>query len=455
MSEVTEHAVAGPGASPAEYLGRLMTAEEAVKVVQPGHRVMIPIGSNPLALADALAARLAGEMGDTVGVEIGHCAAASRYAWFEPGFPGVSKVVHEHWGSPVVRKALRARAHDYLPMPFASRFKARAEAGLRTEAEQRVVDVVLVQVSPPDEHGYVSLGMAWNQAGFIASARYAIGEVSSHILRCFGDNLVHVSRFHALVENDSPRYMTTVIEPTESHRRIAAYLAEIVRDGDTVQVGAGIVSTAVVYAGAFDGKRDLGWHSEATVGGVIDLVRAGVINGSRKTLDRGKAVAAHFAGTAEQMAFVRMNPVFETRPTEYVHNLRVIAAQDNMVAINAGLAVDLTGQITAESWGHEMMGGAGGQTEFAIGALNAKNGRSITLMESTSPDGTASRIVAALPAGTVVTLPRLYADMVVTEHGAARLWGKTVRERAQELIAVAHPRFRDELRRQAREVCGP
>ncbi len=441
-------------AAPAEYAAKLTTPEAAVAVVQPGQRVVIPIGSNPLRLAEALAARLAGELAGSAGVEIAHCAAASDYAWFQPGFPGVAKVVHEHWGSPVVRKRLRGHEHDYLPMPFAARHKARAEAAVRSPEEARGADVVLVQVSPPDEHGYLSLGMPWNQAGFVESARYVLGEVSPHVPRCYGDNLVHLSCFHALVESESPPYRTMVLEPSETKRRIAALLAEIVRDGDTLQLGAGVITTAVAFAGAFDQKRELGWHSEATIGRVIDLMKSGVITGERKTIDRGKAVAAGFVGNEEQIAYVRLNPRVEVRPTAYTHNLAVIAGQENMVAINAGLAVDLTGQITAESIGHEFMGGTGGQTEFVIGALSAKNGRSITLLESTALGGAESRIRAEFPAGTVVTVPRIYADMVVTEYGVARLWGKSIRERAQELIAVAHPDFRHELQRQAREVCG-
>jgi 4-hydroxybutyrate CoA-transferase len=439
------------------YAGKLTSPEAAVSVVQPGQRVVIPIGSNPLLLAEALALRLARDLAGTEGVEIAHCAAAGNYAWFEQGYPGVRSVVHEHWGSPAVRKYLRARLHDHLPIPFAQRFKGRDEAAadVRTPAEGRDADVVLVQVSPPDEHGYLSLGMPWNQTGFIESARFALGEVSERVPRCYGENLIHVSKFHALVLNNSPRTVTArEFVPTENQRRIASYVAEIVRDGDTLQLGAGVVGTAVAFAGAFDAKRDLGWHSETTLGRIIDLIERGVITGERKSLDRGKAVSSSFVGSDRQIAFVRMNPRIEVRPTSYVHNLRTIAAQENMVAINVGLAVDLTGQITAESIGYELMGGAGGQTEFVIGALNAKNGRSITVLESTALGGAESRIMPGFPPGTSVTVPRMYADMVVTEHGVARLWGKSLRERAKELIRIAHPRFRDQLTRQAHEVCG-
>jgi hypothetical protein len=235
----------------------------------------------------------------------------------------------------------------------------------------------------------------------------------------------------------------TLSPPTElSATGGAGYLSELVRDGDTIQVGAGAITNAVVHAGTFDGKRDLGWHSEATIGGIIDLMREGVINGARKSVDPGIAVATGYAGGPEHMEYVRLNP------------FRVIASQDNMVAINVAMLVDLTGQIAADSLGHEMIGGTGGQLEFAVGALNAKNGRSITVLKSTALGREASSIVDTLPAGTVVTVPRLFADTVVTEFGIALLWGRTVRERALELIGIAHPRFREALQTKAQQLWG-
>ncbi len=433
--------------------GLLTSAEAAVSVVQSGHRVMIPIGSQPLLLADALATHLASLTGGSV--ELSDCAVAANYLWLEPGFPGVDKVVHEHWGGPAVRRQVRAHEHDYLPIPFSLRFKALHEP-MRPLAEQRRADVVLVQVSLPDDHGFVSFGPnAWNQLGFIEQARFALAEMSPRILPAMGlGNTVHVSAFHALVLGSSEPRITTIPAQTDVHRAIAGYVTELVADGDTLQIGAGQVSTACVYAGAFTGKTDLGWHSEASVGGIIDLIRTGVISGSRKSVDRAIAVATGYSGNDEQMRFARLNPKIHTRPTEYVHNIRVIASQDNMVALNAALCIDLTGQIAADSVGPEMIGGTGGQLEFAIGALNARNGRSITVLQSRAIGGSVSTIVDLLPAGTVVTVPRQFADIVVTEFGVARLWAKTVRERAQELIQIAHPDFRDRLQHRAKELLG-
>lgn len=434
--------------------GRLTSAETAVQVVAPGHRVMIPIGSQPLALADALAAHLV-SLPPEATVELSHCAVAADYPWLQSGFPGVSKVVHEHWGGPVVRRQLRQHEHDYLPIPFSLRFKAIGERS-RGESERRLADVVLVQVSLPDERGFVSFGPnAWNQLRFVELARFALGEMTPNILGCRGEaNSVHVSRFHALVENISARRVAVPMTLNAAQSAIAAFVTEIVEDGDTLQIGAGQVSTACAYAGAFDAKRDLGWHSEASVGRIVDLIRDGVITGARKSTDKGLAVATGYAGNEEQMRFIQESPAIHTRPTEYVHNVRVISSQENMVAINAALCIDLTGQIAADSIGTEMIGGTGGQLEFVIGAVNAPNGRSITVLESTALGGTSSTIVDLLPLGTVVTVPRQFADIVITEFGVARLWGKTVRERAAELAAIAHPDHRANLRLRAAQLLG-
>lgn len=431
---------------------RLTTAEEAVSLVQPGHRVMIPIGSQPAVLGSALAERLA-EMRDGETVEIADCAVAANYPFLDPGFPGLSKIVHEHWGGPVVRRQMRAGQHDYLPIPFSLRFKAFDDPS-RTDAERRRANVAMVQVGLPDERGFVSFGPnAWNQLRFVEEADIALAELNEHIVPAYGSgHVVHISRFAALVVVTSPRKAYVAPPISDEDRRIAGYLSELVNDGDTIQVGAGAITNAVIHAGVFDEKRDLGWHSEATIGGVIDLIREGVITGTQKSVDPGIAIATGYAGGPEHMEYVRLNPFVQTRPTEYVHNVRVIASQDNMVAINVAMLVDLSGQIAADSLGHEMVGGTGGQLEFAVGALNAKNGRSITVLKSTALGDASSSIVDTQPPGTVVSVPRLFADIVVTEYGIARLWGRTVRERAQELIGIAHPQFREALQTKAQQL---
>ena len=236
---------------------------------------------------------------------------------------------------------------------------------------------------------------------------------------------------------------------------IAGYVAEVVRDGDTLQIGGGSTSFGVVYCQPFKDKKDLGWHAEITPSPVVQLVRDGVISGRRKSIDRGKAVSCGIVGDEEDWAYLQDNPAFDLRGCSYVLDPRNIAANDNVVAINAALMVDLTGQIASESIGPAMLSGSGGLLEVVIGVLWSRGGRSITVLPSTNDEGRSSRIVPLLPEGTVVSVPRLLADIVVTEHGVARLLGKTMRERAEELVAVAHPDFRAELKTATQRLLYP
>jgi 4-hydroxybutyrate CoA-transferase len=208
--------------------------------------------------------------------------------------------------------------------------------------------------------------------------------------------------------------------------------------------------------GTFEGRSDLGWHSETTPRGIIKLIRDGIFTGKHKTVNQWKAVAtACGGGSKADMEYVNMNPMFELYPAEYVLDVRVIGAHDNMVAINSAVSVDMAGQISAESIGPRVLSGSGGQTAFAIGAWLSKGGRNITVMTSTAAKGKISRIVPMLEEGTIITVPRILSDYIITEYGIARMKGKTQRERAMELINIAHPDFRDELKAKARELYWP
>ncbi len=434
-----------------EYARRLTSAGEAVAAVRSGQRVVVPIGCNPLVLCEALAARV-GELRD---VEIVHCAVQAQYGWLGPGFEESFQVVHEHWASPLARPQMKEGLHDYVPVPFSRRFKALDEA--RSTEEQRAPDIAMVVVSPPDDDGYVNLGSnVWNTRRYIETVPVVLAEVSTEIPRCHGDTRLQVSEFTSFVESHSPPLRSAKRDPNEVQRTIAGHVGELIRDGDTLQIGAGSTSNAIAWSGVLREKRDLGWHSEASPAVVIDLVREGVITGARKTVHRGKAVATSFAVNPAQREYIDDNPLFELYTADYVHDPRTIASHDNFVAINNALSVDLSGQITSESVDGTTISGTGGQLEFAIGATWSKGGRSLAVLPSTATvrastddlDGRAvSRIVPKLPEGTAVTVPRLLADIVVTEFGVARLWGKSTRERARELIGVAHPDFRARLRR--------
>ena len=239
-------------------------------------------------------------------------------------------------------------------------------------------------------------------------------------------------------------------------KAIARNISTLVRDGDTIGIGAGSIGRTLCGLGTFDGKQDLGYHSENIVDGIVQLVKDGVITGKRKNFHQGKVVSNNFGAVSpEDLAYVNGNPTFELYPQEYVLDIRNVAANDNMVAINGALSVDLTGQIASESIGPRMYTGSGGQPEMVIGAMLSKGGRSITMLPSTAVNGSVSRITPYLDPGTIVTIPRNFADYIVTEFGIASLQGKSQRERALELISIAHPDFQAELRKEAYKLFWP
>jgi 4-hydroxybutyrate CoA-transferase len=315
----------------------------------------------------------------------------------------------------------------------------------------------LCTVSPPDAHGYCSFGMnMWNKKGYIQRGKTVLAEVDGRLSRTFGDNFIPVSEIDWFVEHtpaDQFLMGKTYGEPEERHKPIAEAVNSLIRNGDTIQIGGGTTAHALGWLGAFEGKEDLGVHTEGLAMPLCKLVRAGQFTGKYKTLHTGKAVSTCFLGDAEDMDYMDSNPQFELYPVDYVNSIKVIAAHDNFVALNNALAVDLMGQISSESIGPRMWLGAGGQVEFALGATLSKGGRSIIVLPSTTHGGE-SRIVPMLPEGTRVTALWHFVEYVITEHGIARLLGKGQRQRIEELIAVAHPDHRAELRHAAKKLYG-
>jgi 4-hydroxybutyrate CoA-transferase len=330
----------------------------------------------------------------------------------------------------------------------------------------------MVRVTPPDKNGFCSFGdVVWVSKTASRYAKTVIGEVCEGMIRTYGDNYIHVSEVDYFVEN-SERVALEPIAPDTRHAAGAhiarerneeeitateiigeTIAAEIIRDRDTLEMGVGLVSSAI--PAYLTNKHDLGIHSEGYPGAIMDLARDGIVTGKYKTLDKGKVVSTSmFRGTEEQKAFANENPMFELRDISYTNNLRTIMSQNNMVAINNALSVDLTGHIASESIGPRVMASSGGQTDFTIGAQWSRGGRSVTVLPSRSRNGKISRIVPTIPAGTVVTIPRTYADYIVTEYGMARLRGKSIRERINEMIGIAHPDFRAELRKEAQRFYG-
>lgn len=311
------------------------------------------------------------------------------------------------------------------------------------------IDVAFIQASPPDRNGFMSLGVSVDiTRAATESASRVICQVNSRMPRVHGDTFVNIEDVDFVVEHDEPLLEYTTTVPGELAGRIGKYVARIVEDGDTIQVGYGSIPNAILAN--LGGKEHLGVHTELLSDGIVELMKRGVIDNSRKSIDRDKAVASFCMGTGDTYEFIGDNPRIEFRPIDYTNDPLVIAGHRNMVAINSALAVDLTGQATAESIGRTFYSGIGGQADFMRGAVLAPGGKTVLVLPSTTSDGGTSRIVPHLLEGTGVTLTRGDIHYVVTEYGIAYLHGKNIRQRAMELIAIAHPDFRQWLIEEAK-----
>jgi acyl-CoA hydrolase/GNAT superfamily N-acetyltransferase len=311
------------------------------------------------------------------------------------------------------------------------------------------IEVALIQTSLPDEHGFLSLGVSVDIVKAAAkSAALVIAQVNRHMPRVHGDGFLHASEVDFLVPHDEPLLEYEARVPDDIAARIGKYVARIVQNGDTIQVGYGSVPNAIMSA--LGRKKHLGVHTELLTDGLVDLIRLGVIDNSRKTTNRGRTVASFCMGHRDTYEFIDGNPAIEFKTIDYTNSPLVIAQHDNMCAINSALEIDLTGQATSESIGPTFYSGIGGQADFMRGAVLARGGKSILVLSSTARNGSVSRIVPFLKEGAGVTLNRGDVHYVVTEFGMAHIHGKNVRERAMDLIAIAHPSFRHELVEQAR-----
>jgi acyl-CoA hydrolase len=416
-----------------EYQRKRMSAAQALEAVVSGARVWIQSGcGTPSVLVDALVAR-AHALRD---VEIVHMMTLGSAEYTRPEYAGHFR----HRGlflGPNVREAIAAGRADYTPI-FLSEIEGLFENGTLP------LDVVLMQVSPPDAHGFVTLGTTVDcTLTALRSAPIVIAEVNRQMPRTHGDTAVHISRISAIVETDRPLLELHPEPPTELHMRVARRVVALIPDGATLQTGIGAISDAVLQC--LDDKHDLGIHTEMCPDGVIDLMERGVINGERKTLHRGKAVATFVLGTRRLFEYIDENPSFEFRSISYVNDPFVVAQNERMVAINGALQVDLTGQVCADSLGTRPYSGFGGQIDFIRGAARSKGGVPIIALPSTARGGTVSRIVPVLEPGAGVVTSRADVHYVVTEHGTANLHGKSLRERALALIAIADPCFQEEL----------
>ncbi len=345
-----------------------------------------------------------------------------------------------------VRQAVQQGRADFTPVFLADIPQLFRDGALP-------LDVALVQVSPPDRHGYCSLGVSVDVARPAAeAARHVIAEINTRMPRTLGDSFLSLDRFDAYIETDRPLIEVPPAPITDGHRIIARHVATLIDDGATLQLGIGAVPAAVLEA--LRGHRDLGMHTEMFSDPVVDLVEAGVLTGARKRRHPGVIIAAFAMGTRRLYDFIDNNPMVQMFPSSYTNDVRVIADHEEMVAINSAIQVDLTGQVCADSLGPRFYSGIGGQLDFIRGAARAPGGRPIIALPATAAGGAISRIVTTLAPGAGVVTTRGDVYFVVTEHGVAALHGRSVRERAQALIDVAAPSFREALAREALATYG-
>lgn len=419
------------------YQEHLCTPQEAVQKIRSGHRVVVAHAcGEPSVLLDAMVANAA----QYEKVEIIHMVAMGKAEYCQPQY---DKHFHHNaffLGGSTRAAAAEGRA-DFTPVYF-SEIPAILGEELRP-------NVTLLQVSPPDDHGYCSLGVSVDYTkGAAQQADLVIAQVNRFMPRTLGDSFLHVTDIDCFVEADTPVIELAPPKITEVERAIGQNVAELIRDGDTLQLGIGAIPDAVLLF--LKEKHDLGIHTEMFSDGVVELAEAGVITNRKKTLHRGQSVATFLMGTRRLYDYVDNNPAVAMYPVDYVNDPYVIGKNDNLVSINSCVQIDIMGQVVSTSAGLRQISGVGGQVDFVRGANLSKGGRAIMAMPSTTGKGRISKIVPFLDPGSAVTTSRNDVNYVVTEYGIAQLRGKSLRQRAEALIDIAHPDFRAELRAEFR-----
>ncbi|HNQ88533.1 MAG TPA: GNAT family N-acetyltransferase [Verrucomicrobiota bacterium] len=423
-----------------KYRSMVATPEEAVARIRPGQRIFIGTGcAEPLRLVSALTQR-AVELPDT---EIIHLLTYGDAPYAHKAMTQFFRV-NSFFIAENVRGIIQEGLGDYTPIHLSD------VPGLFNSG-QLPLDAALIQVTPPDERGMCSLGVSVDVVKCAAeNASLVIAQVNPNMPRTLGDSLVHVYDLDVLVPVEDAILEVPPMEITEETRHIGEHVAALIEDGSTIEIGIGRIPQALLEF--LRDKRDLGIHTEMISDRIIELIEAGVLTGSRKSVDRGKVVTSFCLGTKRLYDFIDNNPMFSFHPTEYVNDPYVISKQNKMVAVNVALEVDLTGQVCADSLGTRFFSGVGGQVDFNRGAAKAKGGKAIIALPSTARDGSVSRIVTRLSPGAGVVTTRAGVNYVVTEYGVAYLHGKSIQERALALICIAHPKYRAQLLREAIEA---
>lgn len=423
-----------------EYISKLRTADEALQCVRSGMRVYIQPGcAEPETLVEALMRR-GPEVYD---VEIVHMMTTGCAPYVAPEMTGHFRHNAMFIGGNV-RDAINEGRADYTPI-YLSEIEELFESGAMP------LDVALLELSPPDSHGFCSFGVGVDTSLTAARcARYVVAQINNQMPRTYGDSFIHVSKIDAIVESSRPLCALKKPQITETHVAIARNVAGLIDDGAVIQTGIGAIPDSVLSF--LSDRKDLGVHSELVSDGVIPLIEKGVLTGARKTFKPRKIIVGFVLGTKTMFDFVDNNPIFEFHPTAYTNHPASIARNDNMVAINSALQIDLTGQVCSDSIGNQFYSGIGGQVDFLRGAAYAKGGKPIIAISSTAKNGVVSRIVPTLSPGAGVVTSRGLVRYVVTEFGVAYLHGKSIRERAKALIEISHPDFREELYRYCEET---
>lgn len=430
---------------------KLTDLETAVARVESGQTIAAaPFTSSPITLCQGLIER--GKKGELQDVRVDHLASA--VCWTDPELEGVFRL-RDNYATPANRAACHAGRSDYLPIGL---FRSH-------ELPDGVVqepDVFLVPVSPPDDRGFCSFGPGvWMSPTMVQRSKLVIAEVQEDFIRTGGENYVHMNEIDCFVEGDIPQAASPLAPPSaEEVAQVEAICTsvavELVNDGDTLQMGVGTVSASLGHF--LDFRNDLGIQTELITGGIADLVAKGNVTGLRKAIHRGKVVGSALVSMPrEELDMIHENPAFELYDFGYTDDLRRLIQLDNFVAVNNAMVVDLTGQVCAEAFDHRPYTGVGGQTVFMLAGAYSPNGKSVSVLPSSSVPTTGdgarvTRIVPTLAPGTPVTVPRTYVDFVVTEFGVAELRGKTVQERARTLCEIAHPDFREALRDDAKRL---
>lgn len=421
----------------AEYRQKLCPAETAVQIVRSGDKVFYSANAiPPRALLQALAVRYQ----ELRNVRLAHAMFLGDDPFSVPEMEGHFRHYVFFVGK-ADRELINSGRADYVPIHLHDIPRLFWDGTFP-------LDVALVMVSPPDIHGYMSFGMeTMATSAAVKHAKHIIVQVNEHMPRVLGDCFVHVSEVQAIVEHTEPLVELEPRELSDVERKIGKLVRELIEDGATLQMGIGAIPDAVYEC--LDGLQDLGIHSEMMSDGAMKAIERGIVTGERKTLNPGKVICTFALGSRTLYDFLHDNPVIESCPVEYVNDPAIICQNENMIAINSALEVDLTGQVCAESVGTKIYSGFGGQLDFIRGAAYSKGGKPVIALPSTAKNGTLSRIVPVLKPGAGVVTTRADVHYVVTEYGVAHLFGKSLRERAEALIQITHPAFRDELERAA------